>query len=65
MKFTLPGFPGHVGPFNLQPRSNTRRAIGIHEGDKVDEEALLICAAVALKLVRRVTGEINDAAAWI
>ncbi len=40
------------GLFNSSLDGNTRRAIDIHEGDKVDEAALkdLICAAVALNL---------------
>ena len=40
------------GLFNSGLGGNVRRAIDIHEGDKVDEAALkdLICAAVALNL---------------
>ena len=40
------------GPFNSSLNGNVRRAIDIHEGDKVDEAALtdLIRAAVALNL---------------
>src|SRR6202790_4190958 len=40
------------GLFNSTPDGNVRRAIDIHEGDKVDEAALkdLIRAAVALNL---------------
>ena len=40
------------GLFNSSLGGNARRAIDIHEGDKVDEAALkgLICAAVALNL---------------
>ncbi|RWO27022.1 MAG: DUF1801 domain-containing protein [Mesorhizobium sp.] len=40
------------GLFNSSLEGNTRRAIDIHEGDKIDEEALkaLIRAAVALNL---------------
>jgi hypothetical protein len=40
------------GLFNSSLAGNVRRAIDIHEGDKVDEAALkdLICAAVALNL---------------
>jgi hypothetical protein len=36
--------------FNSSLEGNTRRAIDIHEGDRIDETALkaLICAAVAL-----------------
>jgi hypothetical protein len=38
------------GLFNASLDGNTRRAIDLHEGDEIDEEALkaLICAAVAL-----------------
>ena len=38
------------GLFNSSLEGNTRRAIDIHEGDEIDEEALkdLIRAAVAL-----------------
>src|ERR1017187_6629801 len=41
------------GLFNSSLNGNVRRAIDIHEGDKVDEAALkdLICAAVALNLM--------------
>ena len=40
------------GLFNSSLEGNVRRAIDIHEGDKVNEAALkdLICAAVALNL---------------
>ena len=38
------------GLFNSSPQGNARRAIDIHQGDKVDEEADLIRAAVALNL---------------
>jgi hypothetical protein len=40
------------GLFNSSLEGNVRRAIDIHEGDKVDEAALkdLICAAVALNV---------------
>ena len=43
------------GLFNSSLDGNVRRAIDIHEGDKVDEAALkdLIRAAVALNLMRR------------
>lgn len=39
-----------AGLFNASLEGNTRRAIDIHEGDKIDESAFktLICAAVAL-----------------
>jgi ribosomal protein L19E len=42
------------GLFNSSLDGNVRRAIDIHEGDKVDEAALkdLIRAAVALNLVK-------------
>ncbi len=42
--------PDPSGLFNASLEGNTRRAIDIHEGDKVDEKALkaLIRAAVAL-----------------
>lgn len=38
------------GLFNASLEGDTRRAIDLHEGDKINEEALkaLICAAVAL-----------------
>ena len=41
--------------FNSSLEGNTRRAIDIHEGDKIDEEALkaLIRAAVALNTSAR------------
>lgn len=43
------------GLFNSSLEGNTRRAIDIHEGDKIDEEALkaLILAAVALNTSKR------------
>jgi hypothetical protein len=43
--------------FNSSPEGNTRRAIDIHEGDKIDEKALtaLIRAAVALNTAGRAT----------
>jgi hypothetical protein len=45
------------GLFNSSLEGNTRRAIDIHEGDKIDEEALkaLIRAAVALNISVRAT----------
>ncbi|RWP01275.1 DUF1801 domain-containing protein [Mesorhizobium sp.] len=45
------------GLFNSSLEGNTRRAIDIHEDDKIDEEALkaLIRAAVALNLSVRAT----------
>ena len=45
------------GLFNSSLEGNTRRAIDIHEGDKIDEEALkaLIRAAVALNTSVRAT----------
>ncbi|MBD0414463.1 DUF1801 domain-containing protein [Oryzicola mucosus] len=41
--------------FNSSLDGNTRRAIDIHEGDTIDEEALkgLILAAVALNIVKK------------
>ena len=43
--------------FNSSLEGNTRRAIDIHEGDKIDEPALqaLIRAAVALNAAKRAT----------
>ena len=43
------------GLFNASLEGNARRAIDIHEGDKIDEKALqaLICAAVALNTSKR------------
>ena len=43
-----------TGLFNSSLDGNVRRAIDIHQGDKLDEAALkdLICAAVALNLVK-------------
>jgi hypothetical protein len=45
------------GLFNASLEGNTRRAIDLHEGDKIDEEALkaLIRAAVALNTSARAT----------
>jgi hypothetical protein len=45
------------GLFNSSLEGNTRRAIDLHEGDKIDEEALkaLIRAAVALNVSARAT----------
>jgi hypothetical protein len=45
--------PSHL--FNSSLEGNTRRAIDIHEGDKIDEKALkaLIRAAVALNTSKR------------
>ncbi|MBI3118192.1 MAG: DUF1801 domain-containing protein, partial [Candidatus Hydrogenedentes bacterium] len=45
------------GLFNASLEGNTRRAIDIHEGDKIDEKALkaLIRAAVALNTPVRTT----------
>src|SRR5277367_5162753 len=44
--------PDPSGLFNSSLDGNVRRAIDIHEGDKINEAALkdLICAAVALNL---------------
>ena len=46
------------GLFNSSLEGNTRRAIDIHEGDRIDEEALksLIRAAVALNMSGRAAG---------
>jgi len=46
-----------AGLFNSSLEGNTRRAIDIHEGDKIDEKALkaLIRAAVALNTSPRAT----------
>ncbi|MGY4816443.1 DUF1801 domain-containing protein [Pseudomonas chlororaphis subsp. piscium] len=43
-----------AGLFNASLEGNTRRAIDLHEGDKIDEAALkaLILAAVALNTAR-------------
>ena len=43
--------------FNSSLEGNTRRALDIHEGDKIDEKALkaLIRAAVALNTAKRAT----------
>jgi hypothetical protein len=45
------------GLFNSSLEGNTRRAIDIHEGDKIDEKALkaLIRAAMALNTSKRAT----------
>jgi hypothetical protein len=45
------------GLFNSSLEGNTRRAIDLHEGDKIDEKALkaLIRAAVALNTSKRAT----------
>jgi hypothetical protein len=45
------------GLFNSSLEGNTRRAIDLHEGDKIDQEALkaLICAAVELNMSARAT----------
>ena len=45
------------GLFNSSLEGNTRRAIDLHEGDKIDEKALkaLIRAAVALNTAKRTT----------
>src|SRR5262245_58654282 len=46
-----------AGLFNSSLEGNVRRAIDIHEGDKIDEKALkaLIRAAVALNTSKRAT----------
>ena len=45
------------GPFNASLEGNTRHAIDLHAGDKIDEKALkaLIRAAVALNMSVRAT----------
>jgi hypothetical protein len=51
------------GLFNSSLEGNTRRAIDIHETDKIDEKALgaLICAAVALNTsVRAAAGPVRS-----
>jgi len=49
------GLKDPSGLFNSSLEGNVRRAIDIHEGDKIDEAALkhLIRAAVALNLMRK------------
>src|SRR5262245_33108419 len=49
--------PDPTGLFNSSLEGNTRRAIDIHEGDKIDEKALqaLIRAAVTLNTSARAT----------
>jgi hypothetical protein len=49
--------PDPSGLFNSSLEGNTRRAIDLHEGDKIDETALkaLIRAAVALNTAMRTT----------
>lgn len=44
--------------FNASLEGNTRRAIDLHEGDRIDEKALaaLMRAAVAMKELRETTG---------
>ena len=46
---------GSGAPFNSSLEGNTRRAIDIHEGEKIDEKALkvLIRAAIALNSAGR------------
>ena len=50
------------GLFNSSLEGNTRRAIDIHEGDKINEKALqtLIRAAVALNTAKRATARPVD-----
>src|SRR3954452_1786207 len=60
VKFTLAKGASLADPsglFNSSLEGNTRRAIDLHEGEKIDEEALqsLIRAAVALNTSVRVT----------
>ncbi len=47
--------PDPTGLFNSSLEGNVRRAIDIHDGEKLNEPALkdLICAAVALNLQRK------------
>lgn len=49
------------GLFNSSLEGNTRRAIDLHEGDEIDDEALkaLIRAAVALNTSARATARLN------
>src|SRR6476659_3888652 len=53
VKLTFAKDPSHL--FNSSLEGNTRRAIDIHEGDKIDEKALkaLIRAAVAMNISLR------------
>jgi hypothetical protein len=50
------------GLFNSSLEGNTRRAIDVHEGDKIDEKALkaLIRAAVTLNTSARPTGPVRS-----
>ncbi|MHC8332884.1 DUF1801 domain-containing protein [Pseudomonas sp. LB3P25] len=52
------------GLFNASLEGNTRRAIDLHEGDTLDENALkaLILAAVALNTLARATARTKPAA---
>src|SRR5476651_1605491 len=55
--------PDPAGLFNSSLEGNTRRAIDIHAGDKIDEKALqtLIRAAVALNTsVRATAGSVRS-----
>ncbi len=54
-----------AGLFNSSLEGNTRRAIDIHEGDKINEKALvaLIRAAVALNSLLTSKGRLSSAAA--
>ena len=49
------------GLFNSSLEGNTRRAIDLHEGDKIDEKALkaLIRAAVALNAAKRAAAPVR------
>ena len=53
--FSGAALPDPAGLFNSSLEGNVRRAIDIHEGDKIDEGALkdLIRAAVALNVKRK------------
>ncbi|HEY4192761.1 MAG TPA: DUF1801 domain-containing protein [Mesorhizobium sp.] len=46
--------PDPSGLFNASLEGNARRAIDLHEGDEIDEDAFktLICAAVALNMAK-------------
>ena len=52
------------GLFNSSLEGNVRRAIDIHEGDRIDEKALksLIRAAVALNMSKRATARLGRSA---
>ena len=58
--------PDPSGLFNSSLEGNVRRAIDVHEGDKIDEKALkaLIHAAVALNLEGRRRGNSQGTGDW-